>query len=1062
MKSVAIKASAGCGKTYEMILRLLAMVVKDRECPERFFRAANTMTFTKAATAEIYTELLKKIYTTLLAQDYDNLNSELKLFGVDEKVGKSELLEILKFLIINMSTIKITTIDSFMNSIIQSFPFELGLPGNCTIVDDGMKQQLKERIIHRLFCKKQFDMEEFRQSCELALTSDDKKTHLSIFNDFIQMIDNLYVIHPDFKFQRYDGLISNREIKERQKNLEESLERCNKHFENNSLYKKNGNKAALFTILSEFIVKNESLNIAYVFPSEILKEIRHFFTNWEEFLATSSLPNYKKKWDFAPVKDDVIAILELARDILISQSAARAEGIYRIYEEYQKLYREEFYKHGYLTFADFPKLLANEDNDWTYDIAYRMNNRFRHWLVDEFQDTSRMQWSVLEKMIDIADEESEKSLFFVGDTKQAIYSWRAGDRRLFDEVIDWAKEFWNLEMSPKNQSQRYGINICKMVNEIFDGKKMLQNAQLQPKMREAWNNVFVSHTPAERLKYNSLFECIAFHKSDLFSTTQLYAEVIAAKIRQAQVLEKGYSCAVLVRNRKEGQELAELLSQKEEFFNSVVWEGDGKLAGDKFIDAVLALLIYLQHPGDILSREIASMDIAIRHLVPKNSEELRLLNEELSNNGISFMVKKFIRKLKGLQNIYCGEEIHNYLTLDNVEDLLTAARDFEVFNSTYDTIDFKTFVESRKRKDAPNGKIRIMTIFHSKGLTFDFCFYASDPSVKNKNITAFDYGDGHLFDGKHIFYPSAKEHACVPELKAVIDDVVAEKTFETMCVAYVAMTRARYATIVLLPPLSNNKQKTVDQGEKIYNTLESYYISDFIRDSIGSENFVAGALGEISFDRCIESNNFNVLTLPAKEAEKSEQVLNFAFADEIKFRRKRINPSKDDTETMDSKKLYFNLPKENSASNLGDKIHELFSQVIDIKSFELPANLDEEVKIQFLLCMKNPEIRALLSAEMPDDVWLEKRFDCIINDGWVSGCFDRVNLIRNDAGKVIRAQLIDYKSSYLDDDNYGLKVKNYKRQLNLYRDVLAKILKLSTSDIDCFMIFCRYGKMEKF
>jgi ATP-dependent exoDNAse (exonuclease V) beta subunit len=147
---------------------------------------------------------------------------------------------------------------------------------------------------------------------------------------------------------------------------------------------------------------------------------------------------------------------------------------------------------------------------------------------------------------------------------------------------------------------------------------------------------------------------------------------------------------------------------------------------------------------------------------------------------------------------------------------------------------------------------------------------------------------------------------------------------------------------------------------------------------------------------------------------------------------------------------------------LGDKIHELFSQVIDIKSFELPENLDEEVKIQFLLCMKNPEIRALLSAEMPDDVWLEKRFDCIINDGWVSGCFDRVNLIRNDAGKVIRAQLIDYKSSYLDDDNYELKVKNYKRQLNLYRDVLAKILKFSTSDIDCFMIFCRYGKMEKF
>ena len=1042
------------------------MIILDKTEAEKFFRSANTMTFTKAATAEIYTELLKKVYETIVKDDCENLNLELQKLGFYSNIVKSDLLEILKFLINNMSIIKITTIDSFMNSIVQSFPFELGLPGNCSIVDDGQQLHLQHKIINRLFDGKNKNLEEFRESCELALTANADKTHFEIFNNFIQMFDKLHVMHPDFVFEKYDKILSNREIKMRQKALEKNLFNCNEYFKNHELYHKNGKKVPLKTIF-EMIVLNERLDLNFVFPTNVQAELKVFFEDWQSFIDEGKVKNYSKKWEFGPVKNDVLAILSLARDIVISQTAIRAEGIYQIYYEYRRLYKEEFYQKGYLTFNDLPKLLADENNDWTYDIAFRMNNRFSHWLLDEFQDTSRMQWRVLEKMIDIPDGESEKSLFFVGDSKQAIYSWRAGDRRLFDEVIDWGKLNWSLQQKPKNQSQRYGQNICQAINLIFDGGKMDQNRRLPGNMRDAWNGLFGKHEPAERLKYKSLFECIALDESATMSDMEAYAELIWRKIKETDLLAKGYSCAVLVRNKTEGRQLAKLLSAKEDLHKAVVWEGDESLSGDKFIVAMVSLLVYIQHPADTVSREVASLDVAVRHLLPANSDEMRVLSEELSNNGILYMIKKFIAELKSMQNIYQQKEINEYLVLDNLDNLLVAAKDFEAYSSDVDTINFRDFLDKRTFKSSiGGGKVKIMTVFRSKGLTYDFCFYAADCGGQRENITAFDYNHStYFFDGKHLFYPMKKEHETVEDFKNALQNKLSDEVFESMCIAYVAMTRARYATYVILPPLSKAKQEVWDKGEKIYSKSKgSYYISDFIRDSLNKEDFVPGGYGELSFEKFSISNDFNILTMPQKIEKKSEHKLNFEFSETLGQRRKRISPSKlDDGIDLDgTEKLYFNLPQNNTASNLGDKIHELFAQVIDISSFKLPENIDEELKIELLSCMKNPEIRSLLRGENPQDVWIEKRFDCILENGWISGCFDRVNLKRDNSGNIVGAELIDYKSSLIDDETYELKLKKYQRQLNLYRDVLAKMLKLSVNDIECFIIFTRYGKLEKF
>lgn len=71
-------------------------------------------------------------------------------------------------------------------------------------------------------------------------------------------------------------------------------------------------------------------------------------------------------------------------------------------------------------------------------IDWRLDAKFDHWLLDEFQDTSYTQWTILRNLLDeaVQDAEHRRSLFYVGDVKQAIFAWREGDARLFRQIFE--------------------------------------------------------------------------------------------------------------------------------------------------------------------------------------------------------------------------------------------------------------------------------------------------------------------------------------------------------------------------------------------------------------------------------------------------------------------------------------------------------------------------------------------------------------------------------------------------------------------------------------------------
>ena len=118
-----------------------------------------------------------------------------------------------------------------------------------------------------------------------------------------------------------------------------------------------------------------------------------------------------------------------------------------------------------------PPLSQKADGDARLYIDWRLDARIDHWLLDEFQDTSQVQWSVLRNLVDeaVQDPGGTRSFFYVGDAKQAIYNWRGGDSRLFREIFRHynAAVPDTIGVERLDRSYRSGGAVIAMVNRVL-------------------------------------------------------------------------------------------------------------------------------------------------------------------------------------------------------------------------------------------------------------------------------------------------------------------------------------------------------------------------------------------------------------------------------------------------------------------------------------------------------------------------------------------------------------------------------------------------------------------
>ncbi|KNX45159.1 RecB-like helicase [Helicobacter pylori] len=437
---MALKASAGSGKTFALSVRFLALLFKGANPSEIL-----TLTFTKKATAEMKERILDYL-KILQKENLENENEKEKsqniLKELEEKyrlnpdlVRNSAQKIYQRFL---NAEIRISTIDAFFQSILRKFCWFVGLSANFEVNEDtkAHQQQLNESFLSALNGGQLEELSVFIAQC----LSHNSYTSDSILERLRFLKNKLYLFDLNEKEPAFDeeGFLEKlRSLNQQIQSIETASDRAKtaikcddfRGFLNSSLtwlekkseyrdFKKLKNKIPTLESECEEI-ENDLKRYYEAKEIALFKKFPKFIQLYDK--ATSKI----QALDFDAIKDKVHALLK----------------------GYEEVPAEFFY--------------------------FRLDSRIAHILIDEFQDTSLNDYKILAPFIDeikagIGQAKWHRSVFFVGDVKQSIYAFRGSFSSLFESV---SKDFYHDNLQFNHRSSPLIINH---VNTIF--KKAYQNS----------------------------------------------------------------------------------------------------------------------------------------------------------------------------------------------------------------------------------------------------------------------------------------------------------------------------------------------------------------------------------------------------------------------------------------------------------------------------------------------------------------------------------------------------------------------------------------------------------
>lgn len=452
---MALKASAGSGKTFALSVRFLALLFKGANPSEIL-----TLTFTKKATAEMKERILdylKILQKENLEDEKEKEKSQNILKELEEKyrlnpslVQNSTQKIYQRFL---NAEIRISTIDAFFQSILRKFCWFVGLSANFEVNEDtkAHQQQLNESFLSALNNKQLEELSVFIAQC----LSYDSYTSDSVLEWLRFLKNKLYLFDPNKKEPAFD-----------EEGFLEKLRSLNRQIQSVEAASNEAKKA----------IKCD--------------DFRGFLNSSLTWLEKKSEYRYFKKF-----KDEIPTLESECEEIendLKRYYEAKESALFKKFPKFIQLYDKATSKIQALDFdaiKDKVHALLNGYEEMPAEFFYfRLDSRIAHILIDEFQDTSLNDYKILAPFIDeikagIGQAKWHRSVFFVGDVKQSIYGFRGSFSSLFESV---SKDFYHDNLEFNHRSAPLIINY---VNTIF--KKAYQNsptAYLEQKYPKASSN----------------------------------------------------------------------------------------------------------------------------------------------------------------------------------------------------------------------------------------------------------------------------------------------------------------------------------------------------------------------------------------------------------------------------------------------------------------------------------------------------------------------------------------------------------------------------------------------
>lgn len=697
---LALKASAGSGKTFALTVRYICLLLLGAKPNEIL-----TLTFTNKAA----NEMSERIYKTLLTLGDDEaylnaIENEVNL-SKEEILGKKNIL-IKQFSNANLS---IFTIDKFVNKILREFCGYIGISDDFEIKNDDIEKLSYEFL-------KSLNEKDFQTLIDLSFY--EKKKFNSIFELFktiLEKNEDIEVINIDASLIE---LQKENILKEAFK-IKESILSC----ANASNSAKN---AVDFEIFEDLFGR-----------TWLEKE------NFEDYSYFKKCANESNKNDFFKLKEELSIYYKIRAGFSLNK-------IFEVYLKFRD-FKFEFNKNkNYLEFNDISNLVydllsTKIDKDFLY---FRLDSNYSHILIDEFQDTSLLQYKILEPLIDeilSGDVTKFKTFFYVGDTKQSIYRFRGGKRELFDYVANTNKI---LEVEVLNTNYRSCENVINFVNELFLNLPNYEYFKQESVRTNGYVEVVVDATFEEDEKFVN----------------------VAKKIKE--LLQSGVNfndIAILTYTNDDVLSLYYYLKQK---FPSIKisTEMTSKLINQQNVKAVINAIKYIYFKEEIYKENLNAI-IGNKLLT---TLDLEIVLEEKS---VQEVIKELSKKLKIID--------------ENIIKLIEVSSSFNnIVDFVYEIDKLEAIMENSESKG-----LQILTIFKSKGLEFHTVILLDRIKRKNvdKSSLLFDYENLEL---KNIFYKIKGYENFNEDYKKAIEKEKKLSLEDEINILYVAMTRAKNNMII--------------------------------------------------------------------------------------------------------------------------------------------------------------------------------------------------------------------------------------------------------------------------
>lgn len=1032
-------ASAGAGKTHTLVKEYLKILLGYSNKDDAY-RNVLAITFTNKAVNEMKSRIVSCIHAFTLNEipkkEYQLLEQIVQETNFTEAYIREKSKKILKSIIHNYAGFDISTIDKFTHKVIRSFAFDLQLPFHFEVSLDT--EGLLQEAVDALITKAGIDEQLTKLLVEFSIGKADDDKSWDVTNELME-IGRLLVNENNkkeleaFKDIEMQAFVS---LKEWLQNQILDLQNETIELAKNAL-----------NLLETKGVDLTSFSGGY-FPKHLMGIVEGNFNNNNKKYYEAEHISIKKT-----AKDKEL-IEELIPDLL-----ATTQKIYRLFGK--KYFFEAFLKNlvplsllnsisqeidriqneqQILSISQFNTIIYEELKNQPAPFIYeRLGEKYRHFFIDEFQDTSEMQWQNLVPLIDNVlsgeDDFGKKgSLMIVGDPKQAIYRWRGGKAEQFMELSNDENPFSNPSKATISLDTNYRSfsEVIEFNNRIF---KFLSNEFENPDYLSLYQNYSYQNTNSKK----GGFVEISFIDNDLLDDEEITkADLYLTEVLQTihKVLAQGFNLGdmvVLTRKSSDGVKVANYLTQ-----NGIrILSSETLLINNAAeVQLLLNLLRFLKNNQDKEAKVLILYYVG-RFILKSNSvhdviyKGIEITSEidfqkYLMDLGIEIDFKS-IRK----NNLYVAVEIlvqafiPSKKTEAYVQYFLDLVLERTVKNQS--TIaDFLNYWEQNYHKlsiPAPENEdaVRLMTIHKSKGLEFPVVIYpfADEDFSRSRDKIWIDLEDHEQLNIPKALVDLKNDVKMYGETaQRLYEQKKQEELLDNLNVLYVALTRAEEQLYIIS---SYKRSKT----GSLPNSLSSFFVKYL--ESIGKfdENELKYSFGN-----------------PEKVSLKSDKETEKPIV--IKSVKKAIDPS---VIKIAKREALMWDTKQQKAIEKGNVIHELLSKIISEKDIEkavksaissglITLNEQEEITEMIQKIVRHEDLNAFFNTEYM--IYNERP---ILHKNFQNIKPDRVAINGN------QAYIIDYKTGE-EQPKYHKQIEEYAKALEeMGFEVVKKVLLYIQDDL---------------